>query len=228
MAKKLPMMMVMCAVIFVTGWAQGKEVKESTEIVKVKAKKKVLALIKTWDEKIWFFTSKENPIKSLNGLKKDEIACWGAEHIERVFDFLDAVGIKYEDKAMRVIGTGNPIFSGMKNPPRLFITWSDYAQHLKGGIKVIFIEEQEKILVRTSSTIIYQAQQRLKELGYDPGPLDGVWGKKTERAVKEFQRDNGLSVTGKLDGITKEKLNLEELPSIKAQTRILFSKEKVL
>ena len=31
-------------------------------------------------------------------------------------------------------------------------------------------------------------QEALKALGYDPGPLDGVFGAKTESAVKEFQQ----------------------------------------
>lgn len=55
---------------------------------------------------------------------------------------------------------------------------------------------------------VYQAQKALKDLGYDPGPVDGVWGKATERAIKYFQVDTGLSVTGELDGQTKEKLGI--------------------
>lgn len=31
----------------------------------------------------------------------------------------------------------------------------------------------------SSSDGIYQAHKKLKELGYDPGPSDGIWGKKT-------------------------------------------------
>lgn len=55
---------------------------------------------------------------------------------------------------------------------------------------------------------IYQAQKALKELGYDPGPVDGIWGKATERAIKYFQVDKVLPVTGQLDGQTKEKLGI--------------------
>jgi len=42
-------------------------------------------------------------------------------------------------------------------------------------------------------------QQRLTELGYAPGPVDGLIGSKTIRAVKKFQAENGLAVDGKLD-----------------------------
>lgn len=58
---------------------------------------------------------------------------------------------------------------------------------------------------------IYQCQNSLKEIGYDPGSPDGVWGKKTENAIAEFQRDEGLPITGKLDDETKGKLKLGKL-----------------
>lgn len=56
---------------------------------------------------------------------------------------------------------------------------------------------------------VYQAQRRLNELGYNPGPIDGFWGNKTQKAVKDFQRDNGLSVTGNIDKATIKKLGIE-------------------
>ena len=51
---------------------------------------------------------------------------------------------------------------------------------------------------------IYQAQKALKELGYNPGKPDGIRGKATEKAIKYFQVDTGLQVTGQLDDQTKE------------------------
>lgn len=106
--------------------------------LEVKAGKKVVDLVKTWDESIWFFTSKENPIQSLD-LKEGDVACWGVEHFSRVQAFLEAAGLG-KDKGVRVIGTGNAIFSGMENPPRLFITSSKNASELKGAIRVVFVE----------------------------------------------------------------------------------------
>ena len=55
---------------------------------------------------------------------------------------------------------------------------------------------------------VYQAQKALKARGYNPGTPDGLWGKSTERAVKYFQVDNELPVTGKLDEQTKTKLGI--------------------
>lgn len=36
---------------------------------------------------------------------------------------------------------------------------------------------------------VFEVQQLLKDLCYDPGPVDGVWGGKTERAVISFYQD---------------------------------------
>lgn len=46
---------------------------------------------------------------------------------------------------------------------------------------------------------IIEAQNLLKELGYDPGQIDGKYDKQTERAMKAFQKDRGLSLDGQLD-----------------------------
>jgi hyperosmotically inducible periplasmic protein len=50
------------------------------------------------------------------------------------------------------------------------------------------------------------AQERLKEKGYDPGPLDGIWGPRTASAVSEYQRTEKMTVTGRLDSQTLGKL----------------------
>ena len=81
-----------------------------------------------------------NPLKTLIGLKKEEVSCFGAENIANVLSFLDAAGIKYEDKGVRIMGTGNAIFSGMENPPKLFITWSKFAPELDGAVRIIFVK----------------------------------------------------------------------------------------
>ncbi len=41
-----------------------------------------------------------------------------------------------------------------------------------------------------------EVQKRLKELGYDPGPVDGAIGPLTRAAVTKFQRDRGLVPDG--------------------------------
>jgi peptidoglycan hydrolase-like protein with peptidoglycan-binding domain len=43
---------------------------------------------------------------------------------------------------------------------------------------------------------VRKLQQRLRALGYDVGPVDGVFGPSTDRCVKAFQRDHGLAADG--------------------------------
>jgi peptidoglycan hydrolase-like protein with peptidoglycan-binding domain len=46
---------------------------------------------------------------------------------------------------------------------------------------------------------IVAVQTRLRRLGFNPGPADGVAGPRTVAAVRAFQAANGLPVTGSLD-----------------------------
>ena len=51
-----------------------------------------------------------------------------------------------------------------------------------------------------------EVQQRLAELGYDPGPVDGVAGAQTAAALRAFQSARGLRPTGRMDSPTREAL----------------------
>ena len=44
--------------------------------------------------------------------------------------------------------------------------------------------------------LIFLTQKRLKEIGYDPGPVDGQVGPRTTTAIQDFQQRAGLSVDG--------------------------------
>ncbi|NLZ52038.1 MAG: peptidoglycan-binding protein [Thermoanaerobacteraceae bacterium] len=43
---------------------------------------------------------------------------------------------------------------------------------------------------------VRELQSKLESLGYDVGPIDGIFGPLTEKAVRKFQKDNGLVVDG--------------------------------
>ena len=49
-----------------------------------------------------------------------------------------------------------------------------------------------------SASRIASLQRALRRLGYDPGPADGVLGARTRVAIRAFQADAGLPVTGRL------------------------------
>jgi len=52
------------------------------------------------------------------------------------------------------------------------------------------------------------AEMRLKEFGFDPGPVDGLFTAQTQAAVRVFQARYGLLVSGLLDRPTREELKL--------------------
>ncbi len=51
-----------------------------------------------------------------------------------------------------------------------------------------------------------EIQRRLKELGFDPGELDGKSGARTLRAIKAFQIANGLAADGRVGPVTSAAL----------------------
>jgi Putative peptidoglycan binding domain len=53
---------------------------------------------------------------------------------------------------------------------------------------------------------IRQAQERLKDAGFNPGPADGQLGAQTKEALREYQKSHGLPQTGQLDEPTRELL----------------------
>lgn len=56
---------------------------------------------------------------------------------------------------------------------------------------------------------IEEVQKRLNYLGYNCGDADGVFGKKTDIAVKNFQSDKGLTVDGIIGKHTAEALGFK-------------------
>jgi peptidoglycan hydrolase-like protein with peptidoglycan-binding domain len=53
---------------------------------------------------------------------------------------------------------------------------------------------------------VHAARRELRSRGYYSGPVDGVIGAGTEAALRAYQRDRGLKVTGRLDSPTVRSL----------------------
>lgn len=49
---------------------------------------------------------------------------------------------------------------------------------------------------------IEKIQKQLAQKGYDPGPIDGIWGRRTDAAVRSFQEKFGLEVDGIVGPVT--------------------------
>jgi peptidoglycan hydrolase-like protein with peptidoglycan-binding domain len=58
----------------------------------------------------------------------------------------------------------------------------------------------------TTYNMVSRAQEELRELGYNPGPIDGIMGPRTRQALRQYQRDYNLSATGTLNTATRQKL----------------------
>ncbi len=59
----------------------------------------------------------------------------------------------------------------------------------------------------TASAKVKKAQEALQEAGLYKGKIDGKFGPQTKAAVKEFQKENGLKQTARLDSATMKKLS---------------------
>jgi peptidoglycan hydrolase-like protein with peptidoglycan-binding domain len=55
---------------------------------------------------------------------------------------------------------------------------------------------------------VMAAQQALKDKGRDPGMIDGKMGRRTRAALTDYQKAEGLKVTGRLDDDTRAKLGM--------------------
>lgn len=56
----------------------------------------------------------------------------------------------------------------------------------------------------------FDVQTRLRNRGFNPGLIDGIWGKQTSNATRLFQRAEGLTETGLLDPKTLLALGLPQ------------------
>ena len=83
------------------------------------------------------------------------------------------------------------------------IDWAAVLQRIAEQGKIVAEKPIKKGIRGDAVTTL---QTRLKALGLDPGPIDGVAGSKTEAAVARFQDKRGLMVDGVCGRITWEAL----------------------
>ncbi|HEY3836419.1 MAG TPA: peptidoglycan-binding domain-containing protein [Bryobacteraceae bacterium] len=80
----------------------------------------------------------------------------------------------------------------------------------QGRLIVLDGTDQEEIELRLGDlnpkSTTTGAQARLTNLGIDSGPIDGIPGPKTRKAVRLFQKFKGLHETGELDDNTLQEL----------------------
>jgi peptidoglycan hydrolase-like protein with peptidoglycan-binding domain len=80
-------------------------------------------------------------------------------------------------------------------------------------VKIIVCGENDgtRLVRRSAPTrqpLVREAQRALRDLGYDPGPIDGVFGPRTRTALAKYQTSERLPVTSDLDALTLERLDV--------------------
>ncbi len=95
--------------------------------------------------------------------------------------------------------TTSPNTVNLGQPP-----WSNPQARIPG------IDENGNVMQHSAAGRRYvrQAQRELADRGFDPGPMDGIYGPMTARATMDFQQANSLEPTGRLNGRTLQALNV--------------------
>jgi hypothetical protein len=127
---------------------------QAQRTIKIEASTSLIDLIKTWDSNIWFFTPEDKPIRSLNELNREDIACWGMEHFQRMQELFKVLGIKGE--GVKVKGDG--AYNEATIKPKLYVTWAKFAQNLKGAQRVEFIEKRQRVDALKETAVSAPAQ----------------------------------------------------------------------
>jgi hypothetical protein len=67
---------------------------------------------------------------------------------------------------------------------------------------------EEKVSREVPSNTLAKAEAKLAGLGYYKGSVDGEYGPVIQSAIQQFQQDNGLPVSGRLDLKTLSSLGI--------------------
>ena len=83
-------------------------------------------------------------------------------------------------------------------------------QQSRSGPGVAVQTQSFSEVLSTNRSELRQVQQKLNELGFNAGHVDGIWGPNTQAAVRNFQQSKGLQATGTLDEKTANALGIEK------------------
>ncbi|HYE66711.1 MAG TPA: YCF48-related protein [Pyrinomonadaceae bacterium] len=83
------------------------------------------------------------------------------------------------------------------------------SRRARGGSSTRSEQATAQTAAKRPDELVKRAQEALAAAGYDPGPADGLTGTRTVAAIKKFQTDKGIAVSGKLDLVTLTSLGLD-------------------
>lgn len=99
-----------------------------------------------------------------------------------------------------------------------------FAFVLGGTLYAVNYNTNTEVVTVATTSENKQVQQKLKELGYYYGAIDGIFGSQTISAVKRFQRDYGLTVDGIVGPRTLSALGLGGKSSYSSSDIYLLAK----
>ena len=131
-------------------------------------------------------------------------------------------GAQYNPYAAQQQPTANTQWNASQQPPASATNWNQTQQQPPSGAANWNQAQQNSMQQRQamapqagmhqpasgqiSRDMVRQAQEQLREQGLYRGADDGVIGSSTKRSISQFQRRNGLPMTGSLDEATLSRL----------------------
>ncbi len=85
--------------------------------------------------------------------------------------------------------------------------------YIEGDGTVLMTAYTNIIIYKPDKNAIMEVQTLLNENGYDCGTADGIAGNKTQQAIKDYQRDHGLTENGVIDDILMKSFAQNEMSS---------------
>ncbi len=83
------------------------------------------------------------------------------------------------------------------------------------------VRKEIEIPVRKGDPQVQSVQRLLNEQNYSPGVADGFMGNKTRIALEQYQQDQGIAVTGRIDNTTLVALGLRQPSTSTSDTKTI-------
>ncbi len=130
---------------------------------------------------------------------------------KRAVRYLEAAADGEHGAAMHMLGLMYAGGSGVEQSDREALRWFRLAKAQGIPVEDRFLSEsgvrtyaaqlnrqadQRRRASQARQDMVREIQQLLTDLGYAPGPIDGLFGGKTRAAIQTFQRDKGLNPDG--------------------------------
>jgi len=192
---------------------QDKERRRSMERQADQLRKQVTAL---GGEPIWADESVEEGMEKLQGYGwagldrlTEAIREAGGKRAEFQITDHHSPGVQLVDDKRRPDVTSPMRDAGVPGPTTTDHTYDPHSPALEGRDAGVSPAPTTTGILRTGASggQVRDAQQHLRNLGYNVGPVDGKYGPQTSSAVRAFQREAGITVDGILGPETMEAMS---------------------